>query len=629
MPWFTVLVMAALAILSGCGGGQTAVIPTPAGSKGTAANTTPPVQVLTRGITPAASQIARGTSLQLIATAAYSDGSSQDINGSLQWSSSNPGVASVDQNGVVSGIAPGQATVTASDTSGSLTATVTVTSAMLQSIDVQPPAATIANGTSQQFIAVGYFSDQTTQDLTTQVTWASSSPNVTASNHAGSNGLTHGSATGSASIAAQFGTVHGAATLAVTSATLTSLQVDPSQADVELGTSLHLTAIGNFSDGSVQPLVEDATWASSESSVVAVDSTGLARALNVGETTVTATVGAQSATATLRVPLRHLQSITIIAPYTSLAQGTSMQLEAEANYSDGTSADATTAVTWSSSSPAVAISNDANFRGQAMALGSPATAVIIATLGEVTAELSITVDAARLVSISVSPTDPLISQFAATRFTAMGTFSDGSTQDLTATASWWEADPTVAAIYSGNNVALGHGTIDNLKAHEPASLATSGEPALAEGVGVGQTEITASQGGVSGSTTLSVTASTTVTLASGPVLESISVGPAHCGLSGENKQIQYTATGFYSDGSAVDLTQAVQWTLQLLPGNTSSFAAAATISNAPGSQGIVRTNDFASLLRKESQNFTVIATLNGVTGQVGFYVSPARAPIVF
>ena len=41
----------------------------------------------------------------------------------------------------------------------------------LQSIEVTPSSSTVAAGTTQQFMATGLYTDNSTQDLTTQVTW--------------------------------------------------------------------------------------------------------------------------------------------------------------------------------------------------------------------------------------------------------------------------------------------------------------------------------------------------------------------------------------------------------------------------------------------------------------------------
>ena len=90
------------------------------------------------------------------------------------------------------------------------------------SIEVSPAAPSIANGLTQQFTATGLYSDDSTQDLTTQVTWASSDPAVaTVSNAAGSNGLATTAGVGSTTVSATSDGVTGDATLTVIAAPLT------------------------------------------------------------------------------------------------------------------------------------------------------------------------------------------------------------------------------------------------------------------------------------------------------------------------------------------------------------------------------------------------------------------------
>ena len=56
--------------------------------------------------------------------------------------------------------------------------TLTVTTAALTSIAVTPANPTVAKGLTEQFTATGTYSDDTTADLTSQVTWASATPSV-------------------------------------------------------------------------------------------------------------------------------------------------------------------------------------------------------------------------------------------------------------------------------------------------------------------------------------------------------------------------------------------------------------------------------------------------------------------
>ena len=100
----------------------------------------------------------------------------------------------------------------------SATSSLTVTDATLVSIDVLPATPSVANGSTQQFTATGLFTDDSTPDLTTQVTWASSDGAVASvSNDPGSNGLATTTGVGSTTVSATIGGVSGSATLTVNS----------------------------------------------------------------------------------------------------------------------------------------------------------------------------------------------------------------------------------------------------------------------------------------------------------------------------------------------------------------------------------------------------------------------------
>ncbi len=148
----------------------------------------------------------------------------------------------------------------------------------------------------------------------------------------------------------------------------------------------------------------------------------------------------------------------------------------------------------------------------------------------------------RLVSIAVTPMNPSIAKGATERFTATGTYSDNSTQDITTSVIWSSSARSAATI---SNVA--------------------GSKGKATSVAAGTTTITARSRGISGSTLLT-----------GTVLVSIAVYPANPSITLGTTE-QFTATGTYSDSSTQDITTSVIW--------SSSASSVATISNAAGLNG--------------------------------------------
>src|SRR5207248_1736995 len=184
----------------------------------------------------------------------------------------------------------------------------------------------------------------------------------------------------------------------------------------------------------------------------------------------------------------------------------------------------------------------------------------------VTGSTTLTVGPAVLVSIAVTPANPSIPKGTTQQFTATGTYSDGSTVDLTSSAAWVSSNPAVATITAGG---------------------------LASGAAPGTSQVSASSGGVSGSTTLTVGPAVLVSIAVTPANPSIPKGPPQ----------HVTAPSTYSDGTTHDLTSSATW--------VSSNSAVATIT-AGGLAG--------GAAQGTSQ---VSATSGGVTGSTTLTVGPA------
>src|SRR5207249_4594284 len=152
-------------LLSACGGSSVHV---------TARNAT----LVSIGVTPANRNLPQGLTGQFTATGTYSDNSTQDLTAQVAWSSSNTGVATIDSGGLATSVAVPTTTGLASFGCVSGSVSLTATNATLATFAVRPTNPSLANGTTRQFTAMGTYSDSTTQDLTTQVAWSSSSPGV-------------------------------------------------------------------------------------------------------------------------------------------------------------------------------------------------------------------------------------------------------------------------------------------------------------------------------------------------------------------------------------------------------------------------------------------------------------------
>jgi uncharacterized protein YjdB len=424
-------------------------------------------------VTPDGLTLGIGINQQFVATAIYTDGTSADLSRGVSWNSSSPSVATVDTTGLAATVGAGSTTITATVGSFSDTSVLTVVPAHLVSISVGPSNPSIAVGTTEQFSAVGNFDDGSTQ-LLTSLAWSSTSGSVA---RVDANGLATGAATGSTTITATSGSVTGSTSLSVTGASLVSIAVTPANSSMATGTTKQFTATGTFSDSSMQNVSDSVLWSSSNPAAATVASTGLVTSMATGSTTISAAFGNASGSTALTISTAHLVGIAINPANPRISARTSIQFTATGTFSDGSSGGNLAGVSWKSSKP-----NIASVRSSGIAHGKKGgTATITASASGVSGTTALTVGTGTLSSVAISPANPTCSQGTTQQFSALGTFSDGSSQDISLNSHWSSSSASVASIANAPSVA-----------------------GLAQCLGVGATAIGANSGGTSGSTELTV-----------------------------------------------------------------------------------------------------------------------------
>jgi len=355
----------------------------------------------------------------------------------------------------------------------------TLTPRGLVSIAVSPISSTLAVGATQSFIATGTFSDSSTQTLAS-VTWSSSNSGLaTISSDATNHGTADAVAVGSTTISACTGLICASSTLTIAGPSLVSITLNPQNLTMPLGTTQQFTATGNYADGSAQDLTSTATWSSS-SSATTVSSSGLVTGVSLGDAVIKASSGSVSVSASVTVSAPALVGLTLSPSTATIAFGGSQQYQVVGTYTDGSSANLTTSVIWFAVPSETASVNGA---GLATGLGQ-GTATITAISGSIFAVGSLTVQAQTapsLVAVVVTPKQASVPVGSSQQFIATGNYSDGSTQDLTATVTWTSSSGGVAGVSSSG---------------------------LATATGQGSSTLTATSGSFIGTATISVTAST-------------------------------------------------------------------------------------------------------------------------
>ncbi len=165
-------------------------------------------------VSPLNGSVQPSSTQQFMATGTYSDNSTGDVTSQTEWTSSNPAVATISSAGLATGVALGNTTISGNCQCYVVNTNLTVSSqaATITSIAVTPATATIATGSTQQFVATATYSNNTTQIITTSATWTSSDDTIATVTSAG---LATGVASGSATITATSGSVSGTAALTV------------------------------------------------------------------------------------------------------------------------------------------------------------------------------------------------------------------------------------------------------------------------------------------------------------------------------------------------------------------------------------------------------------------------------
>lgn len=279
--------------------GTTRVIATAGGISGsTTVTVTPIVRSISTG-SPTASVVVGGTTA-LTATLVSDPGAPTG----LTWTSNAEAIATVSTGGVVSGVAPGTATITVASSAMPSIATsvaVTVTYPVVRRVTITPANVSILQNTTRQMSAV-VDADGSTP---TGVTWLST---VTTVAQVSTSGLVTAVAPGITTIRATSTAnpgVSGTTTLTVVAPTVRAIVVSPATTTVLNGDVQQFSTTVDADDGANTAV----TWSSTNTGVATVNASGLVTTVAPGTTTIRATsvlVPAIVGQATLTVTARPL-----------------------------------------------------------------------------------------------------------------------------------------------------------------------------------------------------------------------------------------------------------------------------------------------------------------------------------
>jgi len=520
-------------------------------------------------LTPAGSTLAPNGTQQFTATGTYSDGSTQNLTTQVTWSSSATGVATVNSSGLATGVAAGSSTISA--TLGSISGSTALT---VQHSSLTITTATLGNAVMNSVYTATIAAGGGTQPYS----WSVSAGTLPAGLTLGStSGVISGTPTaaGSFSFTVQ---VKDSATPQQTASMVLSLTVVAAQANytiwpgstvpglvdggadspVELGVKFrsdisgYITGIRFYKDSSNTGTHSGSLWSSS------------------GTRLATATFSSESASGWQQVNFSTPVAISANTVYVASYHVNGGHYSADANYFTNNGMDSpplhALAGGESGGNGVFAYGTSSVFPSQSWNNGNYWVDVVFSVTP--TATLS---------SLTLTPSSATVAINGTQQFIATGTYSDGSTQNLTAQVTWSSSNTGVAVVSNSG---------------------------LATGVIAGSSTISATLGSINCSTVLTVQASTlAITTAT---------------LTNAVVNAAYTATISAGGG-----TQPYSWSVSAgtLPAGLTLGSTSGVISGTPTAAGSFSFTIQAKDSGTPQQTASMVLTLS-VTGQSTYTIWP-------
>jgi|HubBroStandDraft_6_1064221.scaffolds.fasta_scaffold00069_29 hypothetical protein len=175
-------------------------------------------------VDPPTPSVETQATLQMTASATYSDGSGGTLSGSTTctgntvcWSSSDTTVATITAGGLLTGLTEGTATITAASGAISGSTSATIVLGNVTELTISPSTWTMDEGALEDFTATATLSDGSQVDVSATANWTAANASlVTVENGEDPMELTAGTTAGTTTISATYSTFTATATVTVT-----------------------------------------------------------------------------------------------------------------------------------------------------------------------------------------------------------------------------------------------------------------------------------------------------------------------------------------------------------------------------------------------------------------------------
>lgn len=335
------------------------------GGKGGSTTLTIPLAPTVTGLsfTPSSQTVKPGEIISIKAIANYSDGNQQDITPDVSLKSTNSNLAVVDSsNGLIKipeTASNGTVYIQGEFEGKGSSVKITVSKPYVTGITFSPGETTIKKEESLKVKVTANYSDGSTEDVTNQTTFTSSNTAIATVDSDGEVKVPDSSKGGTVYIRGTYEGKGGVTTLKVLEPpTVTTLSFTVSNSTLNKGDKVQVIAIANYSDGTTEDVTSKVNYSSSNIDLATVDTSGL---VTVSDNAKSGTVyirgiyEGKGGAVTLTIPPQpSITSLTFNPSVITMNKGTSLAMKVIANYSNGTTEDVTSKVTFTSSNNQIA-----------------------------------------------------------------------------------------------------------------------------------------------------------------------------------------------------------------------------------------------------------------------------------
>lgn len=374
----------------------------------------------------------------ILVTAFYPDGTTRDVTGEAEWTSSDEAVADV-LNGVVKAYSQGQATLTAAY--GTKTAAIEVDVDKTSKLEVDEQKLFMRLDATKQLRLNAIYPDERTSNVTSSAVWASSDEDVASVYK----GLIRANGPGVATITAEYG--NKTLEIEVDVEMVRYLDITEQTIALEKKETKQLVLQATYVNGVQEDITAKAEWTSSNADIVYV-SKGELTAYQMGKAVIRASYGGKTTTVDVEVDIPNklipeLNTITLDA-------GENRTISLVAAHADGREEVVTEKAVWTTADASVAKVENGTVTGVA-------TGKTILTAKLDALQVTITVEVGYASEMTADAEHLMMSLYETKQVKLTATNAEGSTKDVTTEAQWTTNNDAVAIVSKGLITAKGNG----------------------------------------------------------------------------------------------------------------------------------------------------------------------------